>query len=68
MRLPSREECLSELQQLRLSDPETLIGLYRELMGLGQFGEIPPDVSLATMIVEILEHEATHGNLSDCSA
>jgi hypothetical protein len=63
----TRNERITELQELKRACPERIIALYRSAAHLGEREEVPQDVSFADMIESIINHEAAVGSLCDAA-
>ena len=53
----TRENRTHELRQLRNSDPQRIIALYRAATGNDELEQLPTGVSFASMIDAIVERE-----------
>ena len=60
-----RDRRKSELRQLWFDDPSKIVGIYRHLAGLNEFGRLPDGATIASLIENILDHEQVSGKLTD---
>jgi hypothetical protein len=59
----TREDRAHELRQLRQSNPQRIIALYRAATGTPELGQLPAGVGFTSMIDAIVEHEVATGDI-----
>jgi len=63
--MSQRDHRKVELRQLWFDDPSKILGMYRHLKGLDEFGRLPNGGTIASLIENILDDEQTSGKLTD---
>jgi len=59
----TREDRAHELRQLRQTNPERIVALYRAATGTPDLGQLPAGVGFTSMIDAIVEHEVRAGEI-----
>jgi hypothetical protein len=59
----TREDRAHELRQLRQSNPQRIIALYRAATGTPELGQLPAGIGFTSMIDAIVEHEVSAGEI-----
>ena len=65
--MSARDRRRAELHQLWIDDPSKIIGIFRFIRGLDEFGHVPKDATFGSLIDAILDHEEAGGKLTDDS-
>ena len=54
----TREDRVQELRELSHSNPQRLIAIYRDAMGMDELSQLPAGASFTSMIDAIIEQES----------
>ena len=60
-----RDRRRSELNRLWFDDPTKIVGMYRHIKGLDEFGRLPAGATIASLIETILDDEQASGRLAE---
>ncbi len=60
-----RDRRRSELNRLWSDDPTKIVGMYRHITGLDEFGRLPAGATIASVIETILDDEQASGRLAE---